>query len=356
MIDFKGINKGALHGGRALLQRLIPGGKFQSLEYIVLNPRRNDKTLGSFKINYRSGIWKDFATGDGGGDLISLLAYLRGVDQGTAARELADILGVPFLKTNGHAKPSGFNGRSAKGAGATNETPKVYQWGDNGPPKSDEELRRHVYWSGGNSMRIRIKMRDGWVNWYHVFTSAIPVGWQAKKPDHYIAIPYVTTTLDPFDSELRDDDVQWPEGEKDVDTLSRLNLPAFTFGGVGDGLPDGIGHYLKDRRLVIPVDNDDPGRKHAEEKARIAHEAGAASIRLVQFPELPPKGDVSDFIENGGTVEQLLARIEAATPWSPAGATEDMPGGEASGGEASREAGRQLVVRRADEIAGPRRT
>ena len=37
---------------------------------------------------------------------------------------------------------------------------------------------------------------------------------------------------------------EWPEGEKDVDTLSKLDLPAFTFGGVGDGLPDGIYEYL----------------------------------------------------------------------------------------------------------------
>jgi putative DNA primase/helicase len=37
----------------------------------------------------------------------------------------------------------------------------------------------------------------------------------------------------------------------------------------------------------------------------------------VHFPELPPKGDVSDFIANGGTAEQLNARIDGATLWSP---------------------------------------
>ena len=76
------------------------------------NPRRDDKTLGSFKINYGSGVWKDFETGDGGGDLISLVAYLRGGDQATAARELADILGVPFVKSNGHKERNNLNGRS----------------------------------------------------------------------------------------------------------------------------------------------------------------------------------------------------------------------------------------------------
>ena len=73
----------------------------------------------------------------------------------------------------------------------------------------------------------------------------------------------------PSISELIADDIGWPEGEKDIDSLSGLNLPAFTFGGVGDGLPDGIGHYLKDRRLVILADNDDAGRKHADKKAAV---------------------------------------------------------------------------------------
>jgi hypothetical protein len=58
---------------------------------------------------------------------------------------------------------------------------------------------------------------------------------RAKKPEDYQAIPYRSTALDPFDSELIADDILWPEGEKDVDSLSNLNLPAFTFGGVGDG-------------------------------------------------------------------------------------------------------------------------
>jgi putative DNA primase/helicase len=148
-----------------------------------------------------------------------------------------------------------------------------------------------------------------------------PIGWQAKKSEDYQAIPYRSIALDPFDSELVADDILWPEGEKDVDSLSNLNLPAFTFGGVGDGLPDGIEQYLKDRRIVILADNDDPGRAHAEKKAAAAHAAGAASTKVVHFPELAPKEDVSNFIANGGTAEQLIQRIDSASPWLPLPAT-----------------------------------
>ena len=78
LIDFAGINSAALARGRNFLAALIPGGKFRGLEYIVRNPRRDDRQAGSFSINYRSGVWKDFATRDGGSDLISLQAYVKG--------------------------------------------------------------------------------------------------------------------------------------------------------------------------------------------------------------------------------------------------------------------------------------
>ena len=44
--------------------------------YVALNPTRNDRRPGSFKINIRTGRWCDFATGDRGGDPVSLVAYL----------------------------------------------------------------------------------------------------------------------------------------------------------------------------------------------------------------------------------------------------------------------------------------
>lgn len=59
-----------------------------------LNPTRADKKVGSFCINVRTGVWADFATDDKGGDIISFYAYLQGISQIDAAKELADRLGV----------------------------------------------------------------------------------------------------------------------------------------------------------------------------------------------------------------------------------------------------------------------
>jgi putative DNA primase/helicase len=307
-IDFDGINAAALRNGRSFVGGLLPGGKFRSLEYIVKNPRRNDQHPGSFSINYRSGRWKDFSSGDGGSDFVSLVAYLGSTGQGDAAREIADKLGVPFQKTNGSARCKITNGARSRhtgtqqGDGKSNTEPKAYSWGDDGPPRQAGELRRHIYTADRVPMRIKIKSCGGrYVNWYRVIADGIPIGWQAKKPEDYQPIPYRSAVLDPFDPELIADDILWPEGERDVETLSKLNLLAFTFGGVGDGLPDGIAHYLKDRRIVILADNDQRGRDHAEKKAVVAQTAAAASIKIVHFPELSEKNDVSDFIDRGAT-------------------------------------------------------
>jgi hypothetical protein len=45
-------------------------------------------------VNLKSGRWSDFATGDKGGDVVSLLAYLAGTSQGQAARALARALDI----------------------------------------------------------------------------------------------------------------------------------------------------------------------------------------------------------------------------------------------------------------------
>jgi hypothetical protein len=93
-IDFAKLNRAALAAFPAVLARILPGGKRVGAELVALNPRRGDRHLGSFKINRYSGRWADFATGDQGGDPVSLVAYLAKVSQADAARLLARMLGL----------------------------------------------------------------------------------------------------------------------------------------------------------------------------------------------------------------------------------------------------------------------
>jgi hypothetical protein len=92
--DFDSINSAALCALPALVGRWLPQGHHVGREWVALNPRRDDQHLGSFRINLDSGRWADFATGDRGGDPISLLAFLNDCSQLDAARDLGAMFGL----------------------------------------------------------------------------------------------------------------------------------------------------------------------------------------------------------------------------------------------------------------------
>jgi predicted P-loop ATPase len=93
-IDFDAINAVARSKFESLLRQWLPDGKKSGAEYVALNPTRSDSHAGSFSINVNSGVWEDFATGDKGGDPISLCAYLfHNNNQGDAVKALAEHFG-----------------------------------------------------------------------------------------------------------------------------------------------------------------------------------------------------------------------------------------------------------------------
>lgn len=94
MVDFDRVNRAAISALPTLVARWLPGGRREGREYVVRNPMRADNRPGSFRINLSTGRWSDFATGDAGGDPISLAAFLFSLTQVEAARRLADMLGI----------------------------------------------------------------------------------------------------------------------------------------------------------------------------------------------------------------------------------------------------------------------
>jgi hypothetical protein len=93
-VDFFTVRRAALGRLPDILARWLPGGRIEGREYVVRNPKRCDRRPGSFKINLDTGRWADFATGDRGGDPISLAAYLADCNRIEAARRLAAMLGL----------------------------------------------------------------------------------------------------------------------------------------------------------------------------------------------------------------------------------------------------------------------
>jgi putative DNA primase/helicase len=92
--DIREVAAAALSSAEAVASRWAPGGKRQGAEWVALNPTRADDSPGSFSINLSTGAWGDFARADKGGDLVSLVAYIEGCNQGEAARQLGEFLGL----------------------------------------------------------------------------------------------------------------------------------------------------------------------------------------------------------------------------------------------------------------------
>jgi hypothetical protein len=102
------------------------------------------------------------------------------------------------------------------------------------------------------------------------------------------------------------------EGEKDADNVAVLGLIATTNPGGAKNWQPELAQWFKGKELVyILEDNDDDGRKHTAKIIAALHDI-VPTIVVVSFPELAEKGDVSDWLEQGGNKQLLLARAEQA--------------------------------------------
>jgi hypothetical protein len=132
-----------------------------------------------------------------------------------------------------------------------------------------------------------------------------------------------------------------PEGEKDVDRLWALGVPATcNAGGAGKWRPE-LSAFFSGADVVVIPDNDPqkrnprtgepqfhpdgrpvlPGQDHAQAVAKALAPA-AARVRLLDlkqfWPDMPLKGDVSDWLDHGGgSAEALYALVERLPDWSP---------------------------------------
>lgn len=94
-LDFKAVARSALDSFDLVVAQWLPRGKYEGVEYVAINPVRADSKAGSFSVNRDTGVWCDFALNDvKGGDLISLVAYIDGIEQGEACKRLGDFLNM----------------------------------------------------------------------------------------------------------------------------------------------------------------------------------------------------------------------------------------------------------------------
>lgn len=105
------------------------------------------------------------------------------------------------------------------------------------------------------------------------------------------------------------------EGEKDADALRARGLVATTNPQGAGKWNDRYSAALTGATVYVIPDNDEPGRAHARTVAQCTRGV-ARSVRVVDLPDVPEKGDVSDWLGAGHTIDELAALC--APPVAPA--------------------------------------
>jgi hypothetical protein len=115
----------------------------------------------------------------------------------------------------------------------------------------------------------------------------------------------------------------FPEGERDVETIRALGMVATTTPLGAGKWRDEYAAYFAGRKVAILEDNDAPGVDDALTKAK-ALRGIAAVVTVLHLPDLPAKGDVTDWIVRERAAgrtdpeirEALLRFAEEATPFA----------------------------------------
>ncbi len=105
------------------------------------------------------------------------------------------------------------------------------------------------------------------------------------------------------------------EGEKDADALVGQGYIATTNPMGAGKWRESFSDFLEGADVVILPDNDETGRSHAEQVAASLY-SRKATVKVVALPNLPEKGDVSDWLKDGD-IDALEALIGKTPRWMP---------------------------------------
>jgi hypothetical protein len=110
------------------------------------------------------------------------------------------------------------------------------------------------------------------------------------------------------------------EGEKDADAIAKVGFPAaVTCNPLGAGKwRDEYSDTLRGANVFVFADKDKPGREHAQQAAESLH-GKAKRVAIVELPDRDVHAvkDVSDWLNAGGTLDELVELLENALEWTP---------------------------------------
>ncbi len=147
-----------------------------------------------------------------------------------------------------------------------------------------------------------------------------PKGFSQRRPDgkggHLWNLQNTRLVLYNLPEVLKAETVFIVEGEKDVETLHQQNQVATCNPQGATKWKGEYNEFLRNKIVIILPDNDDAGRKHSLQVANFLHGI-AKEIVILELPNLKPKGDVTDFFTDGGTIDDIIGLLERAESWQP---------------------------------------
>lgn len=300
MRDFQRVASEALTEAYELVPRWLPEGRKQANEWVALNPTRPDREARSFSVNLHSGKWSDFATGDKGGDLLSLYAYLyHDSKQLPAMLELAAKLGIDVGAKSAPGAPAARASQptaAARSVTPTDDLTLVSPVPADAPdwhglldhPHFGKASGHWLYLDTSGALMLLVVRWDvdgqKEIRPYTCWRDAAGrAQWKSKGLD----APRPLYHLDQL-AARPDAPVMVVEGEKAADAAALL-LPAYVVvtslngsknAGKADWSP------LAGRDVAIWPDADEPGLDYARKVGELVIKAGARTVRLVDFGSL----------------------------------------------------------------------
>jgi len=242
--------------------------------------RKNDirfGTNGSLSVVPETGQWFDYEHGDGGGVLKMVMHYLSLSKQDAIEWLKSEgYAETKFMDNNEHCHTTEYEYSDAQGAPIMKVVRKDFP---NMPKRIKQMSFRDGDWQNG-------------VKGIETPLFQLPEVLKACSSGQTIVIV---------------------EGEKCVLAAQSLGLVSTCNpGGAGKWKPH-HSEYLRGADVVIVPDNDEAGRKHAA-TVQASLTGVAKTIKIVELPGLPQKGDIYDWISAGGTRGDFEALAQNAAP------------------------------------------
>ena len=271
---------------------------------------------GSLSVDLKKGTWFDHSEGQGGG-VLALIQRETGRANGEA---------VEWLREHGYYvedRGDELATRQARPGSNRNAGPRLDRhgnWLPNRVPEHGELTKTYDYCDENGALSYQVARYD-----WSVPVEQNPKGHEKtfvqRKPDSSkrngwsyevkgtVPLPYRLPEL--LEDISAGEEIFIVEGEKKVDMLRDLGVPATCNPGGAGKFPEDIVKWFTGAKVTILRDNDDAGAKHRDLVGNklIGY---AQRIRTLDLPGLPPKGGVDDWLPAGGSAEKLYEAAQAA--------------------------------------------